>query len=224
EDEAKKVKRAFNRQFLVKDHYSNSTVTANLLPLYFGMVPEAKRSQVFDHIVRKIEENKDHISTGVIGTQWLMRGLTKYGRPDLAWRIATNKDYPSWGYMVEHGATTIWELWNGNTANPAMNSQNHVMLLGDLIAWCFQDLGGIAPGAPGFKRIRMQPVFPEGLNSVQASYQTPYGEVGSRWIKKNGVLAWDISVPPNAEAEVHLPDGKVEVIGAGNYHFEAKIK
>jgi alpha-L-rhamnosidase len=98
------------------------------------------------------------------------------------------------------------------------------MLLGDLIAWCFQDLGGIAPGAPGFKRIRMQPVVPEGLNSVQASYQTPYGEVGSRWIKKNGVLAWDISVPPNAEAEVHLPDGKVEVIGAGNYHFEAKIK
>jgi len=220
---AVEVREAFNRKW-EKDGYANNTVTANLLPLYFGMVPEAKRSKVFDHIVRKIEENKDHISTGVIGTQWLMRGLTKYGRPDLAWRIATNKDYPSWGYMVEHGATTIWELWNGNTANPSMNSQNHVMLLGDLIAWCFQDLGGIAPGAPGFKRIRMQPVFPAGLDSVHATYQTPYGEVRSQWTKRNGMLAWEISVPPNAGAEVHLPDGKVEMVGSGSYHFESKIK
>jgi alpha-L-rhamnosidase len=82
-----------------------------------------------------------HISTGVIGTQWLMRGLTEYGRPDLAYRIASNDDYPSWGYMVKHGATTIWELWNGDTANPAMNSHNHIMLLGDLMAWFYQDIG-----------------------------------------------------------------------------------
>ncbi|HEY4207140.1 MAG TPA: family 78 glycoside hydrolase catalytic domain [Puia sp.] len=223
---AGEVKDAFNGKWLDKrtGRYDNHTVTANLLPLYFGMVPNGERSKVFDDIVEKVEENKDHISTGVIGTQWLMRGLTEYGRADLAWKIATNTDYPSWGYMVKHGATTIWELWNGNTANPSMNSQNHVMLLGDLIAWFFQDLAGIAPGAPGFKKIRMQPVWPAGLDSVHATYQTPYGEVGSHWVKKNGMVVWDISVPPNTEADVHLPDGKVESVGSGNYHYEVNIK
>lgn len=217
------VRRAFNGKFLMDGHYSNNTVTANLLPLYFGITPEAQRKEVFRHIVGKIEkDNHGHISTGVIGTQWLMRGLTKFGRGDLAWKIATNRDYPSWGYMVEQGATTIWELWNGNTANPQMNSQNHVMLLGDLIAWCFQDLAGIAPAKPGFKKIRMAPVFPEGLNFINATYQTPYGEVVSRWTRRNGLVLWDIVVPPNTEAEVRLPDGRMTTVGSGNYHFEAK--
>lgn len=222
-DKAATVRHAFNKKFFLNAHYSNNTVTANLLPLYFGITPEAQRKEVFRHIVEKIEkDNHGHISTGVIGTQWLMRGLTRYGRPDLAWKIATNRDYPSWGYMVEHGATTIWELWNGNTANPEMNSQDHVMLLGDLVAWCFQDLAGIAPGAPGFKKIRMAPVFPEGLNFIKATYQTPYGEVVSRWIRRNGMVIWNIIVPPNSEAEVHLPDGRTTTVGSGNYHFEVK--
>jgi alpha-L-rhamnosidase len=217
---AEKVRTAFNSRFFdaAGGGYSNNTVTANLLPLCFGMVPEDKKIVVFKHITDKI----DHISTGVIGTQWLMRGLTDNGRADLAYKLASNTDYPGWGYMVKQGATTIWELWNGNTADPAMNSQNHVMLLGDLITWCFEDLGGIAPGAPGFKKIRMKPVFPAGLNFVKASYRTPYGDVVSNWRREGGGISWDITVPFNSGAEVCLPDGKVLEVGSGNYHYDIK--
>ena len=217
------VKDAFNHKYLDKGsaHYANNTVTANLLPLYFGMVPKPVRTSVFAHIVDKIEkDNNGHISTGVIGTQWLMRGLTDYGRPDLAYRIAANKDYPGWGYMVEHGATTIWELWNGDSANPAMNSHNHIMLLGDLITWFYEDLAGIAPAEPGFSKIRMKPAFPAGLNDVKASYRTPYGLVKSEWHRKDGNLSWEISIPPNTQAMIYLPDDKETAVGAGEHHFE----
>jgi len=74
----------------------------------------------------------------LIGAQYLNRVLSDNGRADLAYAIATQRDYPSWGYMIEHGATTIWELWNGNTADPAMNSGNHVMLIGDLVIWFYE--------------------------------------------------------------------------------------
>ena len=212
------VKKAFNRKFLNGDFYSNNTVTANLLPLCFGMVPEKKQAAVKMHLLEKVAQS-GHISTGVIGTQWLMHGLTEFGRPDLAWQLATTKDYPGWGYMVEQGATTIWELWNGNTADPAMNSQNHVMLLGDLLTWCFRDLAGITSAAPGFKMIRMAPVFPKGLDSVNASYETPYGLVKSRWQRKANQIAWDVTVPPNTRALVVLPSGEETRVGSGDYHF-----
>jgi len=224
-DKAEVVRLAFNEKFFDKagGFYSNNTVTANLLPLYFGMVPDGKAEVVFKHITDRIEKvDGGHISTGVIGTQWLMRGLTRFGRADLAYRIASNTDYPGWGYMVKQGATTIWELWNGNTADPAMNSQNHVMLLGDLITWYFEDLAGIAPAEPGFKKILMKPVFPAGLNFVEASYRTPYGEVRSNWRRGADGIAWDIVIPPNCGAQVVLPDGKTTEVGSGTYHFEVK--
>ena len=212
------VKAAFNRKFLNNDEYGNNTVTANLLPLGFGMVPEKDRAAVTQHLMEKVAQS-GHISTGVIGTEWLMHGLTESGRPDLAWELATTKDYPGWGYMVEQGATTIWELWNGNTADPAMNSQNHVMLLGDLLTWCFHDLAGIAPASPGYKTIRMAPVFPKGLDSLHASYDTPYGTVESRWQRKDNHITWDITVPPNTRALVRLPSGEERQVGSGDYHF-----
>jgi len=224
EGKAERVRSAFNSRFFdaVGGGYSNNTVTANLLPLYFGMVPEDKKVVVFRHIADRIDRDGGHISTGVIGTQWLMRGLTENGRADLAYKLASNTDYPSWGYMVKQGATTIWELWNGNTADPAMNSQNHVMLLGDLVTWCFEDLGGIAPAVPGFKKIKMKPVFPVGLNFVKASYETPYGKVASYWKREGGVIRWDIEVPFNSGAEVCLPDGRVIEVGSGSYHYDIK--
>lgn len=205
---AKATKDAFNQKFLNTNtsQYGNNTVTANLLPLYFGMVPAKYGKPVFSNIVNKIlTVENGHISTGVIGTQWLMRGLTDYGRPDIAFRIADNSDYPSWGYMVKQGATTIWELWNGDTAAPQMNSRNHVMLLGDLIAWFYQDLAGIKAGDPGFKTIVMKPVNIKGLENVKASYQTPYGLVKSSWKRGAGQFEWKVTVPPNTTATVYLP-------------------
>jgi len=205
-----KIKASFNKKFLNAEscQYSNNTVTANLLPLAYGMVREQDQAKVFQNIADKIlVENKGHISTGVIGTQWLMRGLTTNGRPDIAYKLATNRDYPSWGYMAANGATTIWELWNGNTADPAMNSQNHVMLLGDLLIWYYENLAGIksAPGAPGFKQLEMKPSLIDGLTSTQASYRSVHGLIRSSWKRDAKRFTWNISVPGNTKALVYLP-------------------
>jgi alpha-L-rhamnosidase len=213
--EAVRVKEGFNKGFYNKAlaQYSNNTVTANLLPLAFNLVPEEDREKVFRNIVDKIlVENKGHISTGVIGTQWLMRWLTQYGRGDIAYKLASNTTYPSWGYMVENGATTIWELWNGNTANPAMNSQNHVMLLGDLLIWMNENLGGIQSDKKevAFKKIIMKPSFVNALNEVNASYQSPYGTIRSEWKREEGQLKWNITVPGNATALVYVPAPSAE--------------
>jgi alpha-L-rhamnosidase len=109
--------------------------------------------------------------------------------------------------MVKHGATTMWELWNGDTANPAMNSHNHIMLLGDLVAWFYQDLAGIKTVNEGFKEMVMIPPVISQLNTVNASYETPYGVVKSSWTNNNGHFTWHITVPPNSKALVYIPAG-----------------
>lgn len=144
----------------------------------------------------------------------------------LQYLLATNKTYPSWGYMVEKGATTIWELWNGDTANPEMNSGNHVMLLGDLLPWCFNNLAGIRADRwkSGYKHIIFQPAFEiQELSNVDASYMSIYGKIISRWAKTPTHLEWDIELPANTTGEVHLPDGRKEKIGSGKYHFSVDI-
>nr|WP_262915286.1 alpha-L-rhamnosidase [Niabella ginsengisoli] len=203
----KNVRAAFNKKFFNENTgmYDNGTVTANLLPLYFEIVPDNKKQLVFDNIIKRLEKDKMHISTGVIGTQWLMRGLTENDRADAAFTLASNNTYPSWGYMIANGATTIWELWNGNTANPQMNSQNHIMLLGDLLIWMFEDLGGIKAAQAAFKEIEMKPSFSAGLKNAKANYQSAYGNIASEWTNNNGEIKWTIDVPANSSAIIHLP-------------------
>nr|WP_313381589.1 family 78 glycoside hydrolase catalytic domain [Proteiniphilum saccharofermentans] len=210
EDLAAKIKEAYNARFFNADSalYDNNTVTANILSLRLGLVPEGNEQKVSDNIVRKTEVDfNGHVSTGVLGIQHLMRGLTEQGNVDLAYRIATNRTYPSWGYTIEKGATTIWELWNGDTADPAMNSANHVMLLGDLLIWFYEDLAGIKnhPESIAYKQLLMEPKFPEGLSHVKASYKSVYGEIKSEWKKENGTFQWDITIPGNSSAVIRLP-------------------
>ena len=214
EEEYKKlasvIYESYNKQFYNKSLkcYGNNTVTANLLSLAFEFVPDDQVEGVFNNIVEKsLGDFNGHISTGLVGTQWIMRTLTKYGRPDIAYNLATNEDYPSWGYMAKNGATTIWELWNGNTADPAMNSGNHVMLLGDLLIWFYENLAGICsdPKIPGFKHIIMDPVITGDLKFVKATYQSVYGLVASAWNIKDGKFIWEISIPPNTTATVYIP-------------------
>lgn len=208
---ADRMKKAYNEQFFNTEtaQYGNNTVTANMLSLQLGLVSEGYEQKVFDNIVRKTEVDfGGHVSTGVLGIQHLMRGLTEHGRKDLAYKIVTNEDYPSWGYMINKGATTIWELWNGDTADPAMNSANHVMLLGDLLIWYYEDLAGIkcADGYTGFKKIEMAPIFPDGLNHVDASYKSVYGKIESEWTREGDRLTWRIVIPGNTSAIVRVPN------------------
>jgi len=214
---SKKVRNAFQREFFHAENFSygGNTLTDNLLPLAFGMVPDEYHKQVFQTITEIIEiRNKGHLSTGLIGTQWLMRTLTENGRADLAYRIATNKTYPSWGYMIEKGATTIWELWNGDTAGQYMNSQNHVMMLGDLIVWYYEYLAGIksCPSEPGFKKIVMAPEFISDINFIKATYHSAHGLIKSEWKREKNKIQWSISVPANTCAEIYIPESSKDNI------------
>ena len=232
----------FNRKFLYAKHgtsvrhehvlfpdsvyYGNNTPTANILALSLGIVPDDCRRDVVCNVVENImNKNKGHIPCGVIGISWLMRGLSDNGFADVAYLLATNDTYPSWGYMAKQGATTIWELWNGDKANAWMNSGNHVMLLGDLLTWCYQYLGGIrnSEGSVAYKHIDLKPSFEiQELDSVDVCYNTPYGMVVSRWEKDLEKVHWNVEIPVGTTADVYLPNGKIEHVGSGKYTFECE--
>ncbi len=220
---------AFNDKYFnrVTGIYANNTVTANILPLWFGMVPKGLEDKVLHSIVDKTEnECGGHVSTGVVGIQQLMRCLTEYGRGDLAFKIASNDTYPSWGYMYRNGATTIWELWNGNTADPAMNSGNHVMLLGDLILWEYEYLGGIRALEPGYSKIQFKPYPIEGLDYVNCAYESVSGRIESNWKREGNHFEWDFFIPANTTAEVCLPTAngyEVKTFDSGRYHLSSEL-
>lgn len=224
--DAVNIRNAFNKKYFKADvcGYDNNTVTANLLALRLGLVPDEYRDGLVRNIVDKTETVwGGHVSGGVLGIQHLMRGLTENGYVDLAYKIATARTYPSWGYMIDSGATTIWELWNGNTADPSMNSRNHVMLLGDLIIWFYEDLAGIKAASPGFKEIDMAPVFPDGLTHVKASYDSAYGEIASSWTLDGGHLAWDVTIPVNTTATLHVPAKYAVSVSGSGVHDVATV-
>lgn len=251
-DRAAKMRTDFNKKFYNQaGFYGSNSLTDNLLAMHFGLVEDANKEKLANTIVEIVEkENKGHLSTGVIGTQWIMRTLTDMGRVDLAYKIATNKTYPSWGYMVENGATTIWELWNGNTAHPKMNSQNHVMMLGDLLVWFYENLAGIKSQENAFQTVVMKPEVIAGLDHVNANYNSLYGKIESNWTKNKSAFEWKIVIPANAKAKVYLPakdlssitennkklkdnkdirvlseeEGSVGVeLGSGTYQFKTKL-
>jgi alpha-L-rhamnosidase len=229
DDEAAVTRDAINRRFLKDGSYANGTVTANLLPLAMNIVPDEARSSVKANFVRRVKgtSGEPHIDCGVIGISWLMRYLSKAGLGDIAYQIASTKTYPGWGYMAENGATTIWELWNGNTANPSMNSGNHVMMLGDLIPWAYECVAGIAPDSekPGFKHVVMRPDFSiNDIRGVKATYPSLYGTVVSEWKREGKFVVWQVTIPANTTATVYMPDGKVKEIGSGSYSFKIKIQ
>lgn len=209
--QAAAIRTAFHRRFfsVAEGYYDNGTQTACVLPLAFGLAPSGETSRVIDRLVERIEgPARGHIGTGLVGGQFLHQTLTRAGHANLAFQIATQETYPSLGYMVKQNATTVWELWNGDSADPAMNSGNHVMLVGDLVTWMYEDLAGIAPATAtgGFRSIRMQPHFPAGLEFVKARYDSHVGPIASHWQRTPTGLRWDVTIPANAVAEVHLSE------------------
>jgi len=239
------VKAAYNKKFFDEKtaRYDNNTMTANLIPLAMGLVPEGRENDVVANIIDVADNTYGgHMCCGNVGIRYLMQTLTENGQLEFAYTLATQNTYPGWGYMISKGATTIWELWNGDFADPAMNSENHVMMIGDLLSWYYENLAGIQndPSDVAFRKIILKPSFPAELNWVDASYQTPYGEVRSAW-KVNydeDIIQWDITVPVGASATVFIPscfnvntygyetteeNGVVKItIPSGNYSFNTR--
>jgi alpha-L-rhamnosidase len=209
-----KVGDSINRHFFdsAKGVYCNGSQFSNAFPLYLRIVPEDKRQQVLGALVDSVEvKHKGHLSTGFIGTPFLLDALVQSGRADIAYKIITQEDYPGWGYMVKNGATTVWELWELKTGN-GMNSHNHPAL-GFVSAWFYRILAGINPDPsnPGWQRFSIKPYVLGDLKSAKASVDTVRGTVESDWhLTDNGILL-KVTVPANSSAHVCLPKlGKEE--------------
>jgi alpha-L-rhamnosidase len=204
------IKNGFLKEFYNPEskEFHKNTTTANVFGLAFNLVPEESRENFFTNLAAiTMTDFGGHISTGLVGAEYLMRILSDNGRADIAYKLASNTTYPSWGYMAENGATTIWELWNGNTAAPDMNSGNHVMLLGDLITWLYEYLAGIKTDEANraFKHIVMQPVPIPDLKFVKASYKSMYGLIKSEWRLDGSVFNWNVEIPANTSASIYIP-------------------
>ena len=205
---ADQIKGAFNRAFYdsKSGNYSTGTQTANATALGLGLVPDqhvglVARNLSWDILYR----HNTHVTTGFIGVKFLLPALTEIGRPDLAYDLAVQTTYPSWGYMVERGATTLWELWQEKTG-PSMNSHDHAMF-GSVGAWFYTALGGINLGedGAGYRHIRIDPQMTEDLFSASATVDTIRGRVSSSWARQENGTTLEIDVPAGSDAEVVVP-------------------
>ena len=210
---AQRVLQGFNRRFFdpASATYESRTQCSYVLPLAFGLVPPEHRQAVCDNLVQAIMvQDQGHTSVGLIGMQWQMQVLTDIGHPEVAFRIATRTQRPSWGYMISKGATTIWERWDTDTQDGGMNGESQKILSGNFEAWCYQTLGGINydPQHPGFKHIVLSPRPVGDLVSARASHNSLYGRIESDWKIEAGRFQWRVVVPPNTTATVIVPTGR----------------
>jgi alpha-L-rhamnosidase len=207
------IKNAFNEYFLKEGEYAVNRFgpvdrspgqTSNALPLYLDMVPADKKSQVIDRLLHGVVSDQDyHLDTGILGTRYLLDVLTENGFGDVAYKVATQRTYPGWGYMVEEGATTLWERWE-KIAGGGMNSHNHIML-GSVDAWFYRVVAGLTCLEPGWKRIRFAPPVFDGLESARASVKTVQGKTAILWQRNEESLSLDVTIPVGSLGVVDVP-------------------
>jgi alpha-L-rhamnosidase len=183
------------------------TQTGYVLALHMNLLLDKLRAAAAKKLVDKIHANHDLLATGFLGTPYLLEELTKAGYPELAYKLLLNTDYPSWGYMVQHGATTMWERWNGDQmlADPGMNSFNHYAY-GAVADWVYRYAAGIdtTPLDAGFHTIVLHPVFDRRLGSLDLRYQSAYGEIHSSWTVDGDRAHWTVTIPPNTSGWLSL--------------------
>ena len=245
DDVVKNIRAAFQKAYVKEDGtVGTGTQTSYVVALYTKMAPESLEPVMVGKLVKDIEAHNWHLSTGFLGTPFLLFTLADHGRSDVAYRLLLNETYPSWGYMLSKGATTWWERWNGDTGDPAMNSYNHYAF-GSVIAWVYRYSAGIdtTVDRPGFKQIVIHPHLDSRMPSARAEYDSVYGKIVSDWKgTAAGPFTLHVTIPANTSAKVLLPaiagahvteegkgvDARVEgseyvvEVGSGTYNFEVK--
>jgi len=232
---AERIRAAFNAKHFdyARNSYTGDTQTANLLPLAFGIAPDDRREAILANLLRDIREHDYHLTTGFIGTAYLLPVLSEFGQAEIAWKIAVQRTYPSWGYMVEKGATTIWERWNSDIMGPEMNSRNH-FALGAVVRWYYENLGGLRldEAAPGLKHFVVKPEPVGDLQRVKVSYASEYGPVESAWERTDEAFTLHVVIPANTTCTVYVPllgrdaptlyEGEIEVLAEGKESSEVE--
>ena len=214
-----------------QEYYTNTgrivseTQTGAVLSLYFRLAREKDRERILQILRTNIENHKNHLATGFVGTPYLCHALSENGAHDLAAALFMKEDYPSWLYAVNKGATTIWERWNsilpdGSFDVSGMNSLNHYAY-GSIGDWMYRKVAGVSQLKPGYKKFRVQPMFVKGIEEAGIEFESVYGKIVSKWSCKNGKIRVHIEVPANTSAEIRLPekDGVIRA-GSGIYEYE----
>jgi alpha-L-rhamnosidase len=213
---------AFRAAYVGEDgRVGNGSQTGYILALKFRLVPTALRSAAAKHLTDEIEGRGGVLSTGFLGTPFSLDVLADIGRADLVYDLLLRTEFPSWGYMIAKGATTIWERWNGDVGDVAMNSFNHYAF-GAVGGFLFRRVAGIDAAAPGFREITVAPILDPGLDPrvrrAGADYDSVLGRISTDWTWTPGeVFELKLTVPPNAVAHVDLPahlGGQAHVNGA----------
>ncbi len=210
---------AYRKQYIRPDGgVTGNTQSAYVVTLYSGIAPENLRSNMTDRLVQDIEAHNNHLTTGFLGTPFLMFVLDDNNRSDVAFKLLLQDTYPSWGYMVAKGATTWWERWNGDTGDPSMNSYNHYAF-GSVMAWVFRRAAGIDtdPSGPGFHHLTIAPHIDPALPTLHTEYDSPYGTVTTDW--NHATHQFTVTAPPNTTATITLPKGKSVNTGSGTYTY-----
>jgi alpha-L-rhamnosidase len=197
----------------------SGTQASQAFALYWNLLPEDRRSDALQFLCDDIRfKHKDHLTTGIFGTKYMLAELSRAGEADLASMVVSQRTFPGWGYMLENGATTLWEHWKGSDNT---YSQNHPMF-GSVSEWFYQWLGGIQPAtdAVGFDRIIIRPQPVKDLEWVRCGYRSVRGEIASNWKRVGNRLKLEVVIPANTTATVYLPAGNVQPVKEGGRPVE----
>lgn len=203
---AGEIKTAINESFLDRTTgiYCSGTQTELATSLYWGVVPEELKAKVAKNLYDKVAANDFHLDVGLLGTKALLNALSENGYAEAAYRVATQETYPSWGYWIKNGATTLYENWKVDVTKDA--SRNHIMF-GEIGAWMYKGIGGLFPDEqhPGFKHVVLKPHFIDSLDHFEMKHRSPYGWINSRWKRKADKIIYELHIPVNSTATLYLP-------------------
>jgi alpha-L-rhamnosidase len=199
---------ALNKTFLnrEKGYYASNSQASNVFMLYLGIVPEEFRGAVVQNLVKDIRDHDTHLTTGNLCSRYIFDVLSDNGHIDLAFELATQTTYPSWGYMLANGATTTWERWEYVDSGPllGMASHDHPMY-STISGWFYSYLLGIRPLEPGFNSFTFKPYIPKALPGVDGSVKTVKGDIKAGWKQEKDGIKMNITVPFNSSCRVVLP-------------------
>ena len=214
---ADEIRRAYQAVCVDKDSGTcgPGSQAAQTLALSLEMLPKPMRAKAFEYLMQQIVEvRKTHLSTGILGTRYLLDLLCREGQTQAAYELVNQKTFPSWGHMLENGATTLWEHWefSDNTY-----SHNHPMF-GSVSQWFYNWLGGIQPDpkANGFDQIILRPQIAGDLKWVKCSYDSVRGTIRSDWERSGNTVTLTIEIPANTTALLYLPGGRPEAVTESN--------
>ncbi len=204
-----KIKKAFNKTFVLKDgQLKDKTQTAYLLAINFNLLSKEKSFRTFQYLIEDLKKRDWHLSTGFIGLRFLLPTLSKFNRDDIAYMLLLDESFPSWGFMIKNGATTMWERWNSylpdkGVFDPLMNSFNHTSL-GVIGEWFYSNIGGINFLKEGFKEITIKPRIGKDVTFANTTYYSIHGKIVSNWKIENQTFKLQVSIPPNTKAFIYI--------------------